>query len=274
LDIKQEIKTMADNRTPRDEKQKSYYSLNLTEGRRFVIFIVFIIFFAVLLVGVIIVVKNIQNTNSNRNQTENTDQGYKPPYYSSQNDQNTISSISISDSSDDIKKSMTSILQTKIDTTEDKTVKTEETPTSNIDNSETLYSSKFSNASENTKSEPKISSQTKITAKKNVNATKQTKNSDIQTAKKTSADKTNPTKKYVVQIGSYTNKKTAEDIASFYKSNGNYPTYIKDIISDGKTFYRLRVGPFSEKTRAEMYLTNLKVTKYGKNSYISEVFNL
>jgi cell division septation protein DedD len=270
---------MADNKTPRDEKQKSYYSLNLTEGRRFMIFIGFIVVLAVLLVGVWFVVKsfskNGQTVNNENKKTENT-----LAYYYSLTDQEAPKSMK--DPTNDIKGDGSEpasfdkkIVQTKVDLSGDEIVKEE--PADNIDDSEVLYTSKFKTDEDEKPKHASTKNKTTSPVKnKSVDkhVKKTVKNEQAKSSKSTvKSEVKKSAKKYVVQIGSYSDKKKAEEIAVFYQNNGNYPTFVKNTVSNGKTFYRLRVGPFTDKTRAEQYLTFLKETKYGKNCYISEIYN-
>jgi len=78
------------------------------------------------------------------------------------------------------------------------------------------------------------------------------------------------TTRYVVQIGSFNNENKAIELEKFYRLEG-YPTYIKIANIDGKDYYRLRVGPFKDKNRANEYLNAIKNSKYGKDSYLSKV---
>jgi len=78
------------------------------------------------------------------------------------------------------------------------------------------------------------------------------------------------TTRYVVQIGSFSSENKAKELEKVYKLDG-YPTYIKIANIDGKDYYRLRVGPFKDKNRANEYLNAIKNSKYGKDSYLSKV---
>ncbi len=87
---------------------------------------------------------------------------------------------------------------------------------------------------------------------------------------KSSQPQAKDTTRYVVQIGSFTNESKAKELEKFYQASG-YPTYIKVANIDGKDYYRLRVGPFRDKSRANDYLNLIKNSKYGKDSYLSKV---
>ncbi len=226
----------------KEEKAKTFYSVNLTEGRIFVIFVSLVLLFVIIFFGVFLLISKINRSNYSR--LDN-------------NDNNSHSELNFYDSS--IKKDET----TDIDKKNNETTKviisnnsnTEEIkePEIKIDNSEPLYSSKFKEE----KTKPVI----------NTNNTKTNKEKAV-TKTTTTTIKGSKAKKYVIQIGSYLNKETALEIENFYKKSG-YPTYIQNYSKDGKIYYRLRVGPFLDKKTAENYLVNLKQSKYGKNSYIS-----
>ena len=263
---------MADNRSQKDDKHKSYYSLNLTEGRKFIIFIAFIIVVAFILIGVVIF------TTSKNNQTAKPDDAKKNDnalaYYYSLTDEEAPKTLNTNDAID----LNSTVVQTNIDLTEDKIVKKD--PVSIVDDSEVLYSSKFideeNNKTGSVDNKTKFTNKTStIPEKKQTSPVKKTATKEPAKTKNTVTKTTakTPSKKYVVQVGSYSNKKIADEIADFYKNHGNYPTFVKDTVSKGKTFYRLRIGPFREKSRAELFLSYLKDTKYGKDSYISIIYN-
>ena len=168
---------------------------------------------------------------------------------------------------------------------------TVEEPQLSIDNSEILYSSRYQQNQKFKKDETKPTSaanqpaqaaKVNTTAKpaetKTASAAKPTeqKTTTAKTAEPVKTAKTDTASKdksvrYVVQVGSYTNKKIADEISQHYTKAG-YPVYQQEFTKDGQTYYRLRIGPFKEKDRAENYLLSVKDSKYGKNSYISKIF--
>ncbi|MBQ2294641.1 MAG: SPOR domain-containing protein, partial [Spirochaetales bacterium] len=75
-------------------------------------------------------------------------------------------------------------------------------------------------------------------------------------------------KKWIIQIGSFTSEKSANNVADFYKKD-NYPAYVKEFMKDGKTYYRLRIGPYDSDTKAQEALVKIKSSKYGKDSFVS-----
>ncbi len=72
-------------------------------------------------------------------------------------------------------------------------------------------------------------------------------------------------KKWVIQIGSFSTQKSANDVRAFYSG---YPSYIREINKDSKKFYRLRLGPYDTEAQAKSILANVKKSKYGKDGYI------
>ncbi|MCK4796668.1 MAG: SPOR domain-containing protein [Spirochaetes bacterium] len=255
------------------EKPKNYYSLNLTEGRIFIIFVSIILLVVIIIFGCVIIISNNQKK---ANQIDFTITDEESPKTESDNftfysDLTGESEIIILDNNPEVNNTENISLQSKnIDNQNDfkiefqekvdkQEIKNKHEDIDNkdivkIDNSEVLYSSNYNK-------NPK-------TLKTDYNKNKQSY-TKTQTSIKQKTSTTN--KRYIVQIGSYENKQTVNDISYFYQKQG-YPTYIKTKESNDKTFYRLRVGPFKQKERAETYLTSLKNSKYGKSSYISVVY--
>ena len=250
------------------EKPKNYYSLNLTEGRIFIIFITILIIVCVVAFGVALIISNSRKANDVKVNLANEDNlnlnSQNFSYYKELDEDNKVDSFAKNNSENNNAKSSDNY---KLEIQENKNVeknneieiaKTDNNSndTVKIDNSEVIYSSKYiddSASNENTKKQ----TGTSITKKSTTKSVQQTKKEFE--------------KRYIVQVGSYINKKTAEEISLFYQIQG-YPAYITETINKEKTYYRLRVGPFKEKTVAEGYLANLKTSKYGDKSYISIVY--
>lgn len=116
----------------------------------------------------------------------------------------------------------------------------------------------------------KVSKTTKTntTSAKTTATSSQSKSASATTSvAKTSTVKT----QYWVQVGSYSNKKTAEDARSKLEENkvpSDIFTY-KD--SKGKLFYRVRVGPYTTKSEAEYWRSKIvKIDEFAKaESYIA-----
>ena len=254
-----------------EPKQKNYYSLNLTEGRIFIIFISMIILMVIIIFGCIILISNnakskeINLTTSEKDEFKNIkDDSFS--FYSSLEEESRVIYPNDHDNNSknylikntNLQNNLKTNIQEEIKNTSK--LKNNEIKTTSdqdkhvrINNSEILYSSNYYTPSP-TPPTPKIYNKKSSTQKK---YTKQ--------------ESSNSNKKYIVQIGSYLNKKTADNISLFYKGQG-YPTFIRNKTSNGKIYYRLRIGPFKEKKNAEKHLASLKVSKYGKSSYISIVY--
>ncbi|OHD19563.1 MAG: hypothetical protein A2086_14440 [Spirochaetes bacterium GWD1_27_9] len=268
----------------KQEKPKSFYTVNLTEGRVLVIFVVFVILVVSGIFATLIILSNISKNRDVANQTIEDTNTIKE-----ENDYNFYSDLTGEEIVDQTK-DVTVAHEEKKTTPELEDVKkieNKEEDIVDIDNSSVIYSSDLKEkettpVTKTTKQNKKIVTTKKISPE--IKNTKKVEEKKIVTKKikedKKVTTKTNKntvvkkelTKKYVVQVGSFTNKKTADEVSSFYKKDG-YPVYVKEFESKGKTYYRLRVGPFKDKTNAEKNLVSLKSSKYGKNSYISVVAN-
>jgi cell division septation protein DedD len=270
-------------------KQKNNSTLggaNLTEGRIFVVFISFIILIVIVIFGFIILLSNSKkggevNVSTTNDQFENLGKSNDYIYYSDltgepdklsikdkkdlavETDQNISDNnnavmtnnfvVSLKDK--DIKD--TSSKENSVSMTESKNNDAvKENEVVKLDDSEVLYSSKEHN---------KVSADQKDTVKIKVTREKDT---SVKIKKSTSNQ---ISKNFIIQVGSYSSKELAKEISSYYTKKG-YQAFIKEKKNDGKTFYRLRVGPFNEKELAERSLASLKDTKYGKDSYISVVY--
>lgn len=246
------------------EKPRNYYSLNLTEGRIFIIFISVLIIITILVFSIAFLISSNNKRNSNTKTdldkeelqvTENDSYAY----YDLNKEQQGDSFLAEDNNNDQEKENQSEEVSNKNDTGQKDFVEVKEIEKDpeivKLDNNNVLYSSKHINEKDTVKVEnkPQI---TKKTAPAVVH--KNTENKKIEI-------------RYTVQIGSYLEKKTAEEISLFYKIQG-YPAYIIEKTTGGKRFYRLRVGPFKQKEDAEKYLTSLKNSKYGKDSSIWVVY--
>jgi len=252
-----------------EEKPKNYYSLNLTEGRIFIIFISVLIVITVLVFSIAFLISsnNRKNNNAKAN-SENEElqviENDNFSYYNlnSDSEQNTFldeKNNFIEEASKDEDKVVQNDNDYDQKGIQAKIEEKEESPeVVKLDNTNVLYSSKYSDKKETTNT---ASTQNKIQTVK--------KKTTTVTKKQTSTTKREV--RYTVQIGSYLEKKTAEEISLYYQIQG-YPAYIVEKTTGGKRFYRLRVGPFKEKDNAEKYLASLKSSKYGKESSIWVVY--
>jgi len=230
-------------------KPKTFYSVNLTEGRIFIIFVSLVLIFVIIFFAIFLLISKISKNNFSTYKQANNESTTTLNFYdASAKDELTSDANNISDrdSSKETNEKKENVVENKEDIKE-----SNNEPKINLDNSEILYSSKFKNVDEsNFKSKKSVSVTTTTTIKDKI------------------TNNVKSGKRYVVQVGSYLNKDTALEIENFYKKLG-YPTYIQSYLKDGKTYYRLRIGPFKDKKVAENYLVSLKQSKYGKNSYIS-----
>jgi len=252
---------MGDYRSANQNKQKSFYSLNLTEGRVFIIFVSIVALLVITFFSLFLIISKVTGSSkkngnvvtSNNITDSTTDKEYQFSFYDEL-------------SGSEIESKETTELQNEVlevaETKRDKTIETEvKEPNIVLDDSEILYSSKF--RKENNVSDNAGKQKTTTTIKRVVSVTK--------TTVKQTNSAASSNKRYVVQLGSFQNKATADSITEFYKKAG-YPIYLQEFKKDGKLFYRLRVGPFKDKSYAENYLSSLKKSKYGKNSYLSIIY--
>ncbi|MGC9311282.1 MAG: SPOR domain-containing protein [Sediminispirochaetaceae bacterium] len=78
-------------------------------------------------------------------------------------------------------------------------------------------------------------------------------------------------KEYWIQAGSYTSRTRADRIKDELDELGLSGRILsKDV--DGTQYYRVRIGPYSQKAEADKFLTWVKEKDNFENSYISEVY--
>jgi cell division protein FtsN len=78
-------------------------------------------------------------------------------------------------------------------------------------------------------------------------------------------------KEYWIQAGSYTSRTRADRIKDeLYELGLSGRILSKDV--DGTQYYRVRIGPYSQKAEADKFLTWVKEKDNFENSYISEVY--
>ncbi|MBN1797799.1 MAG: SPOR domain-containing protein [Spirochaetales bacterium] len=77
-------------------------------------------------------------------------------------------------------------------------------------------------------------------------------------------------KEYWIQAGSYIDRHKADDLNDFLMEKG-LPGRISTKSVNGKTFYRVRIGPYTIKKEAEKFLIWVKALNGLETSYISEV---
>jgi len=78
-------------------------------------------------------------------------------------------------------------------------------------------------------------------------------------------------KEYWIQTGSYSSHSRAEDMAAMLTNQGLSGRVTTREV-DGRTFFRVRIGPYAEKAEAEKFLSWVQDVKGLETSYISLVF--
>ena len=77
--------------------------------------------------------------------------------------------------------------------------------------------------------------------------------------------------KYAVQVASLSDREKLAKLADEYEKKG-FSVYTEPKVVSGKSFYRLRIGPFEQKELAEHYLALAKKIDSGKMSYLTEIY--
>jgi DedD protein len=121
-----------------------------------------------------------------------------------------------------------------------------------------------------TKQGPVTSTTTQITQTKTVSTTKAT----AETAAPTKTTTTKSTPKvytdYWVQTGAYSTKARAESVKEQLQTKGITSVLdVKDV--NGKTYYRVRIGPYTTQKEAQYWLALVKNLEGFSESYISSV---
>jgi DedD protein len=78
-------------------------------------------------------------------------------------------------------------------------------------------------------------------------------------------------KEYWIQTGSYSSHSRAEDMAAMLTNQGLSGRVTTREV-DGRTFFRVRIGPYAEKAEAEKFLSWVHDVKGLETSYISLVY--
>jgi cell division protein FtsN len=76
---------------------------------------------------------------------------------------------------------------------------------------------------------------------------------------------------YWIQAGSYTSPSRAQEVAAVLEEQGLVSKITTRALS-GKTYYRVRIGPYMSKGEAEKFLEWVKAVKGFESSYISMVY--
>mgnify|MGYP000866535569 CR=1 FL=1 len=90
----------------------------------------------------------------------------------------------------------------------------------------------------------------------------------VKPAQKTSTQvSTQPGKQYWIQVASFSSKLKAENMQRLLAEK-SLTSYLQSSVIDGKTWYRVRVGPYTSKTDAERWLATVKKIPDCGASYI------
>ncbi|MCG8570286.1 MAG: SPOR domain-containing protein [Spirochaetes bacterium] len=241
------------------KKTKTFYSVNLTEGRIFVIFI-----FVILVTAAIIffILKSLNSSYSlgELDHAESTVDIENLPQYEETTtyQQDLMGDTVINLTEKNSQNSQENKSEETVNTSEEEGTTEAVMSDIELDNGEPLKASQFSEPEKN-----KVVIKTETKTQPVVEKKEPVKKKTIEAKPKTEYQK-----RYIVQVGAYQNKETLSKIQNFYTDLG-YPTYTKTKTVNGKTYYRLRVGPFSQQEKAEEYLVALKRSKFGQNAYIS-----
>lgn len=246
--------TVKDDEIQSEVKKKQFYSINLTSERVFLIFVLIIAIIAVVVVAVVFSTSSKPVTkNKNVASEEVIDEIVNGDDFAFFDDENSVELLDTEEVPAPVPEKITiSDSDKKESAKESAKVKENVRPEVKI-NDKVSYSSNYSEK-ESAASTPqpvrKSAVETKIPAERQV------------------AKQAIQEKRWVIQVGSFTSKKSADDIAGFYKKD-NYPAYIKEFMKDGKTYYRLRIGPYDSDVKAQEVLVKIKASKYGKDSYVA-----
>lgn len=258
------------NESGNDRGKKQFYTLNLTSERIFIIFVLFVILIAVV---IIVAALTFNRGSSNKDVSDkeyeflNEITGSEYEYHdllSGENEENIVDVLP-----EETTQQSTVVEDVKTVQEVDEKASANQ-PVIKTDSDKVIYSSSLSEEKSEPKKIEKASveiKQTKPIKEPSTQVTKPVEKKIVKTESKQTT-KIVQVEKYVIQIGSYSTQKSAEDVSNYYKKEG-YPVYTKSFAKDGKTYYRLRIGPYDEKKKAEGVLGKVKVSKYGKDSFIS-----
>lgn len=259
--------TIKDDEIQNEGKKKQFYSINLTTERVFLIFVLVIAIIAIVVVAFVFSTSSKTVTkNKDVASEEVIDEIVSNDDFAFFDDENTMELLDGEEAPVPVPE--------KVTITEDSenTTKTEEIakPEQKVVEKQTeavatkpevKINDKISYSSNYTEKEEKAATPPQPVTKKAVETAR------VPVEKKVVKSAAQE-KKWVIQIGSFTSEKSANSIADFYKKD-SYPAYIKEFMKDGKTYYRLRIGPFDSDVKAQEVLVKIKASKYGKDSFVS-----
>lgn len=257
--------TIKDDEIQNEVKKKQFYSINLTAERVFLIFVLLVAIIAVIVVAFVFSTSSKPVTkNKDVASEEVIDEIVSNDDFAFFDDENAMELLD-GEEAVPVPEKVT-ITENKENTTEPENVAnvTTEKSVTQKENvatkPEVKIEDKISYSSNYAEKEEKAITPPQPVTKSAVETSKQTEKKVVKSAVQE--------KKWIIQIGSFTSEKSANDVADFYKKD-NYPAYIKEFMKDGKTYYRLRIGPYDSDTKAQEALVKIKSTKYGKDSFVS-----
>ncbi|HBI38320.1 MAG: hypothetical protein A2015_10755 [Spirochaetes bacterium GWF1_31_7] len=244
-------------------EKKQFYSLNLTPERIFIIFILFVVMIAVVIIVIAFTFNKSTSAKDDISDSEyallNDITGTEYDYHELLSDSETKDIIDIVP---ETAVPETTIISEPVKETSLENV--DKKPTITVESDKVIYSSNLVDKEDVKKPDVKT---TVITQVKPVTEKKPAAVVTKVVPQQTTAKKVQ-TEKFIIQVGSYSTQKSAEEVSNYYK-NAGYLAYTKSFVKDGKTYYRLRIGPYDDKKKAESILGKVKVSKYGKDSFIS-----
>jgi cell division septation protein DedD len=261
-------------------KKKQFYSINLTTERVFLIFVLLVAIIAVVVVAVVFSTSSKPVTkNKDVASEEVIDEIVSNDDFAFFDDENTMElldgesgevtapeKVTLTEGTENTQSTPAAEvakpeIETQGQSSEPAKVETVAAkPEVKIDD-KVSYSSSYSEKEEKAAATTTAAAAAPQPVKKNAVETK------VVTEKKVTKAAANQ-KRWVIQIGSFTSEKSANDVAAFYKKD-NYPAYVKEFMKDGKTYYRLRIGPYDSDSKAQEALVKVKASKYGKDSFVS-----
>ena len=261
--------TIKDDEIQSEVKKKQFYSINLTAERVFLIFVLLVAIIAVIVVAFVFSTSSKTVTkNKDVASEEVIDEIVSNDDFAFFDDENAMElldgeedavpvpeKVTITENKENAAEAAnsenTANVATEGNVTQEETVAAK--PEVKIED-KISYSSNYAEKDEKTATPPQPITKSAVDTSKTVE--KKVAKSAVQE------------KKWIIQIGSFTSEKSANDVADFYKKD-NYPAYVKEFMKDGKTYYRLRIGPYDSDTKAQEALVKIKSSKYGKDSFVS-----
>jgi cell division septation protein DedD len=261
--------TIKDDEIQSEVKKKQFYSINLTAERVFLIFVLLVAIIAVIVVAFVFSTSSKTVTkNKDVASEEVIDEIVSNDDFAFFDDENAMElldgeedavpvpeKVTITENKENAAEAAnsenTANVATEGNVTQEETVAAK--PEVKIED-KISYSSNYAEKDEKTATPPQPITKSAVDTSKTVE--KKVAKSAVQE------------KKWIIQIGSFTSEKSANNVADFYKKD-NYPAYVKEFMKDGKTYYRLRIGPYDSDTKAQEALIKIKSSKYGKDSFVS-----